>query len=95
MPRLWCICRQPHNNRFMICCDVCGDWFHGTCVTVTKAMGLEMEQKGIDWTCPNCLKKQEEKVLNRFTYNLKYNLTISNYRNNQKSVTCFLRKCQR
>lgn len=38
--RLWCICRQPHNNRFMICCDMCEDWFHGKCVHVTKAMGM-------------------------------------------------------
>lgn len=21
--RLWCICKQPHNNKFMICCDKC------------------------------------------------------------------------
>ncbi|TMW49014.1 hypothetical protein DOY81_005902 [Sarcophaga bullata] len=65
--KLWCICRQPHNNRFMICCDVCEDWFHGTCVSITKAMGLEMEQKGIDWTCPKCLKKQEEKKQPKIT----------------------------
>ena len=38
--RLWCICRQPHNNRFMICCDMCQDWFHGKCVHITKAMGM-------------------------------------------------------
>ncbi|XP_037955902.1 uncharacterized protein LOC119685630 [Teleopsis dalmanni] len=56
--KLWCICRQPHNNRFMICCDVCEDWFHGTCVSITKAMGLDMEQKGIDWTCPKCTQKK-------------------------------------
>lgn len=37
--RLWCICRKPHNNRFMICCDICQDWFHGKCVNITKAMG--------------------------------------------------------
>lgn len=37
--RLWCICQKPHNNRFMICCDRCEDWFHGTCVGVTKAIG--------------------------------------------------------
>ena len=24
--KLWCICKQPHNNRFMICCDQCLDW---------------------------------------------------------------------
>ncbi|CAG9800922.1 unnamed protein product [Chironomus riparius] len=52
--RLWCICKQPHNNRFMICCDKCEDWFHGTCVNVTKAMGKEMEKKEIKWHCPNC-----------------------------------------
>ncbi|XP_070499195.1 death-inducer obliterator 1 isoform X2 [Chironomus tepperi] len=52
--RLWCICKQPHNNRFMICCDKCEDWFHGTCVNVTKAMGKDMEKKKIKWHCPNC-----------------------------------------
>ncbi|XP_077292288.1 protein partner of snf isoform X2 [Arctopsyche grandis] len=56
--RLWCICKQPHNNRFMICCDSCEDWFHGKCVNVTKAMGQEMEDRGIEWRCPNCVKKK-------------------------------------
>ncbi|XP_017000391.2 death-inducer obliterator 1 [Drosophila takahashii] len=65
--KLWCICRQPHNNRFMICCDLCEDWFHGTCVGVTKAMGTEMEHKGVDWKCPKCVKKQEEKSQPRIT----------------------------
>ncbi|XP_034116404.2 uncharacterized protein LOC117576007 isoform X2 [Drosophila albomicans] len=65
--KLWCICRQPHNNRFMICCDLCEDWYHGTCVNVTKAMGLEMEQNGVDWKCPKCVKRQEEKSQPRIT----------------------------
>lgn len=65
--KLWCICRQPHNNRFMICCDVCEDWFHGTCVSITKAMGLEMEQNGVEWTCPKCVKKQEFKKQRKIT----------------------------
>ncbi|XP_034663988.1 uncharacterized protein LOC117898576 isoform X3 [Drosophila subobscura] len=65
--KLWCICRQPHNNRFMICCDLCEDWFHGTCVGVTKSMGIEMEQKSIMWKCPKCVKKQEEKNQPRIT----------------------------
>jgi len=37
--RLWCICRKPHNNRFMICCDVCEEWFHGKCVGISKQIG--------------------------------------------------------
>lgn len=53
--RLWCICKQPHNNRFMICCDKCEDWFHGKCVDISKGMGQQMEAAGIEWTCPNCL----------------------------------------
>ncbi|XP_034940332.1 death-inducer obliterator 1 isoform X2 [Chelonus insularis] len=56
--RLWCICKRPHDNRFMICCDVCEDWFHGKCVNVSKAMGKQMEDQGIEWVCPNCLKKK-------------------------------------
>ncbi|XP_008550107.2 uncharacterized protein LOC103573034 isoform X2 [Microplitis demolitor] len=60
--RLWCICKRPHNNRFMICCDVCEDWFHGKCVHVSKAMGKQMEEQGIEWVCPNCSKKKVEQV---------------------------------
>lgn len=62
-PSLWCICRQPHNNRFMICCDKCEDWFHGKCVNVTKAMGVEMEERGVEWVCPSCVKKQNMQAL--------------------------------
>ncbi|XP_050681250.1 death-inducer obliterator 1 isoform X1 [Leptidea sinapis] len=65
--RLWCICRQPHNNRFMICCDGCEDWFHGKCVNITKAMGQQMEEQGVEWRCPNCIKnsKQSSKSANK------------------------------
>ncbi|XP_017775816.1 PREDICTED: death-inducer obliterator 1-like [Nicrophorus vespilloides] len=52
--KLWCICNQPHNNRFMICCDTCEEWYHGKCVNVTKAMGQMMEQEGKEWICVYC-----------------------------------------
>lgn len=52
--KLWCICNQPHNNRFMICCDTCEEWYHGKCVNVTKAMGQLMEQEGKEWICVYC-----------------------------------------
>ena len=57
--RLWCICQQPHNNRFMICCDSCLDWYHGKCVGITKKMGKEMEDAGNEWRCPTCKKKEK------------------------------------
>lgn len=52
--KLWCICNQPHNNRFMICCDTCEEWYHGKCVNITKAMGQQMEEKGQEWICMFC-----------------------------------------
>lgn len=59
--RLWCVCQQPHNNRFMICCDQCLDWFHGKCVGITKKMGKTMEENGREWRCEKC-KTDEEKA---------------------------------
>ena len=58
--KLWCICQQPHNNRFMICCDSCLDWYHGKCVGITKKMGKEMEEAGNEWSCPKCKTKEEK-----------------------------------
>uniref|UniRef100_A0A3P9QHJ5 Death inducer-obliterator 1 n=1 Tax=Poecilia reticulata TaxID=8081 RepID=A0A3P9QHJ5_POERE len=51
---LYCICRQKHNKRFMICCDRCEEWFHGDCVGITEARGRLMERNGEDYICPNC-----------------------------------------
>lgn len=52
--KLWCICRKPHGNRFMISCDKCRDWFHGTCVNVTPTRGRKLELTGKPWHCPLC-----------------------------------------
>ncbi|XP_051956914.1 death-inducer obliterator 1-like isoform X3 [Xyrauchen texanus] len=51
---LYCICRQKHNKRFMICCDRCEEWFHGDCVGITEARGRLMERNGEDYVCPKC-----------------------------------------
>uniref|UniRef100_A0AAY4E0T0 PHD-type domain-containing protein n=1 Tax=Denticeps clupeoides TaxID=299321 RepID=A0AAY4E0T0_9TELE len=51
---LYCICRQKHNKRFMICCDRCQEWFHGDCVGITEKRGRMMEKNGEDYVCPNC-----------------------------------------
>ena len=38
----------------MICCDCCGEWYHGVCVGVTRKQGREMEKKQKKWACPEC-----------------------------------------
>ena len=58
--RLWCICKQPHSNKFMICCDTCLEWFHGKCVGITKAQGNELEAAGKEWRCPKCTEAKSK-----------------------------------
>lgn len=60
--KLWCICRKPYDNKFMICCDVCKDWFHGTCVGVTKLMGDRWEREKIEWFCRECQDKMKSGI---------------------------------
>ncbi|XP_030623663.1 death-inducer obliterator 1 [Chanos chanos] len=55
---LYCICRQKHNKRFMICCDRCHEWFHGDCVGITEARGRLLEENGEDYICPKCSPSQ-------------------------------------
>ena len=47
---LYCLCRGPYDGKFMIQCDECLEWYHGTCVQVTSE-----EAKSIDvYLCPDC-----------------------------------------
>ena len=50
---IYCLCRKPWGNIFMIYCDYCGEWYHGKCVKVTphraKRIGL--------YKCPVCVNK--------------------------------------
>ncbi|ETV68791.1 hypothetical protein, variant [Aphanomyces astaci] len=45
----YCICRQPYDG-FMLGCDLCDDWFHDTCVGISK----EKAEKVADYVCPSC-----------------------------------------
>ncbi len=47
---LFCTCRQPWQGRFMIQCDGCDEWFHGSCVDVTPSESLLMDK----YWCPPC-----------------------------------------
>ncbi|XP_019392492.1 PREDICTED: lysine-specific demethylase PHF2 isoform X3 [Crocodylus porosus] len=59
---VYCICRLPYDvTRFMIECDACKDWFHGTCVGVE-----EDEAPDIDiYHCPNCEKTHGKSTLKK------------------------------
>ena len=54
---VWCICRKPHGGRFMICCDKCNEWYHGSCVKVSLADGKLMAKTGEEYVCPKCIPK--------------------------------------
>uniref|UniRef100_A0A8C4HMB1 Lysine-specific demethylase 7A n=1 Tax=Dicentrarchus labrax TaxID=13489 RepID=A0A8C4HMB1_DICLA len=48
---LYCVCRQPYDvSRFMIECDICKDWFHGSCVQVEEHHAVDIDV----YHCPNC-----------------------------------------
>ncbi|XP_028408036.1 lysine-specific demethylase 7B-like isoform X2 [Dendronephthya gigantea] len=68
---LYCICRKPYDYlQFMIQCDVCDDWFHGSCVGIEEYQANDIER----YHCPRCaprngpltLKKQQN--LHRHDY---------------------------
>ena len=50
---IYCLCRKPYGNQFMIQCDFCHEWYHGKCVRISekkaKSIGL--------YRCPECDKK--------------------------------------
>ncbi|XP_066284104.1 lysine-specific demethylase 7B-like isoform X2 [Branchiostoma lanceolatum] len=59
---LYCICRQPYDvTRFMIECDVCENWFHGSCVGVEEHQAADIDK----YRCPNCARVHGPLVLKR------------------------------
>ena len=50
---IYCLCRGPDTGSFMIQCNECREWYHGTCVKVTAE-----QAKSIDiYECPPCTGK--------------------------------------
>ncbi|XP_025069444.1 histone lysine demethylase PHF8, partial [Alligator sinensis] len=57
-----CFCRLPYDvTRFMIECDACQDWFHGSCVGVEEDMAAEIDL----YHCPNCQVLHGPSVMKR------------------------------
>ena len=50
-PILFCICKEAYDeNKAMICCDECGEWYHCTCVGMNPSDAANCET----YTCPQC-----------------------------------------
>ena len=56
---VYCYCRQPYNEHVpMIGCDVCGEWYHGKCVSLTAA-----EMDNIDsYVCAKCEQHDQRRT---------------------------------
>ncbi|XP_040180279.1 CXXC-type zinc finger protein 1 isoform X2 [Rana temporaria] len=50
---VYCICRKPDINCFMIGCDHCNEWFHGDCINITEKMAKAIRE----WYCMTCRAK--------------------------------------
>ncbi|XP_032459370.1 CXXC-type zinc finger protein 1 isoform X2 [Phocoena sinus] len=50
---IYCICRKPDINCFMIGCDNCNEWFHGDCIRITEKMAKAIRE----WYCRECREK--------------------------------------
>lgn len=49
--RLFCICKKPYDpTQFYIGCDMCANWFHGSCVQISPDAAQSMDE----WTCAEC-----------------------------------------
>ncbi|XP_056447752.1 CXXC-type zinc finger protein 1-like [Gadus chalcogrammus] len=47
---VYCICRRPDINCFMIGCERCNEWFHGGCVGVSEKTAKSITE----WFCQSC-----------------------------------------
>lgn len=50
----YCVCRKPYSGRFMIQCDFCEEWYHGSCVNITVTEALVIDK----YKCKACKDKR-------------------------------------
>ncbi|XP_033213508.1 lysine-specific demethylase phf2-like isoform X2 [Belonocnema kinseyi] len=51
LPFAYCTCGQPFDvDQFKIQCDVCNNWYHGTCLNVREYMAADLDK----FHCPRC-----------------------------------------
>lgn len=52
---VYCVCRKPDINCFMIGCDNCNEWFHGDCIHISEKTAKTIRV----WYCEKCRSKNE------------------------------------
>ena len=61
---LWCVCfPSAGEDKFMICCDCCHEWYHGDCVGVSPSQGHELFGNNLDYVFPLCLPSSNNQFL--------------------------------
>ena len=48
--RVFCLCKQPDTGSWYIECPFCGDWYHSTCLQLTRRELEKLER----FICPLC-----------------------------------------
>uniref|UniRef100_A0A8C2KN07 CXXC-type zinc finger protein 1 n=1 Tax=Cyprinus carpio TaxID=7962 RepID=A0A8C2KN07_CYPCA len=52
---VYCVCRKPDFNCFMIACENCSEWFHGDCINISEKIAKTIRV----WYCEKCRSKNE------------------------------------
>jgi histone demethylase JARID1 len=63
--KLWCLCQLPYNEeRPMLACDACGQWFHYDCCGLRPPADDEDDEAVAppDFACPACCLKARLKL---------------------------------
>jgi nucleosome-remodeling factor subunit BPTF len=55
----WHGCQWSNRSRFYIGCDVCNNWFHGSCIGITEAASKSMSE----YVCAECKKASENQEI--------------------------------
>merc|ERR1719361_146875 len=58
--KLYCICKKKYDaTKFYVGCDVCNEWFHGACVSISMEKAYTMNE----FICDGCMKSIQDKEI--------------------------------
>ncbi|XP_073690990.1 uncharacterized protein phf3 [Garra rufa] len=81
------LCKKPHNNRFMVGCGRCDDWFHGDCVGLDLAKVQQMEKEDQEYVCLKCCTEEDGKTGVQATEQSDDKLSAKQKQRSQQSLT--------